>query len=157
MFKFKLEQLNKAVGGGLEKGQLCVIMGRPGSGLNTIANSVVCGNDFNTADLIFEELSENNFNITKYKSENCCTLLKLVLSKKSVLPNGEFSGGYDEKSKSVFQNIFETADTIMFFRTPVFYENGASNNNFLTCSVLKSSIFKKTDIILTEKEFLSIK
>ena len=156
MLKFKLEQLNKAVGGELENGQLCVIMGRPGSGLETIANSLVTDNDINVVHLIFEKMFENNFNITKYKSENCGTLLKIVLNKKSVLSNGEFSGGYDEKSKSVFQNIFETANTIMFFHTPVFYENGASNNNFLICSVLKSPVFKKTDIILTEKEFLSI-
>ena len=32
MLKFKLEQLNRAIGGGLENGQLCVIMGRTGSG-----------------------------------------------------------------------------------------------------------------------------
>lgn len=157
MLKFKLEQLNKAVGGVLENGQLCVIMGRPGSGLETIANSLVTGNNINVVvHLFFEKMFENNFNITKYKSDNCSTLLKIVLNKKSVLSNGEFSGGYDEKSKSGFQNIFETADTIMFFHTPVFYENGVSNNNFLTCSVLKSPVFKKTDIILTEKEFLSI-
>ncbi len=141
MLKFKLKELNKTIGGGVEKGQLCVIMGRPGSGLETIANSLVSDNDINVLHLTFEKMFENNFNITKYKSENCGTLLKLVLNKKSVLSDGEFSGGYDEKSKSVFQNIFETADTIMFFRTPVFYENGASNNNFLICSVLKSPVF----------------
>ena len=106
MFKFKLGKLNKAIGGGLENGQLCVIMGRPGSGLETIANSLVFGNDINVVvHLTFEKMLKNNFNITKYKSDNCSILLKLVLNRKSVLPNGEFSGGYDEKSKSVFQNI----------------------------------------------------
>ena len=158
MLKFKLEQLNRAIGGGLENGQLCVIMGRTGSGLETIANSLVFGNDINVVvHLTFEKMFENNFNITKYKSDICSTLLKLVLNRKSVLSNGEFSGEYDEKSKLIFQNIFETADIVLFFSTPIFYENGASNNNFLTCSVLKSSIFKKPDIILSEKEFLSIR
>ena len=59
MFKFKLEQLNKAIGGGLENGQLCVIMGRPGSGLETIANSLVFGNDINVVvHLTFEKMFE---------------------------------------------------------------------------------------------------
>ena len=141
MFKFKLEQLNKAVGRGLEKGQLCVIMGRPGSGLETITNSLVFGNDINVVvHLTFEKMFENNFNITKYKSDNCSTLLKLVLNKKSILPNGEFSGGYDEKSKLIFQNIFETARLLKILcKPPRWYKIEITNWRLKLCQGTKTA------------------